>query len=172
MLMTAERSVLIVVDMHDLQAFLRNTEILMRAAARLDVPVVITEQYPKGLGPTLPRIAGLAPADAVVEKITFSAAGSDAFTGRLAALGRDEPVICGIEAHVCVLQTALDLHRRGACTRLVGDATTARQPASAGAARDRASRHGVEVVTTEMVVFEWLRRAGTPVFREVSALIR
>ena len=180
MLLSADRSVLVVIDvqerlapaMHDLQRFLRNTEILMRAAARLDVPMIVTEQYPKGLGPTTGAIAALTPADAVVEKISFSAAGSDGFDRRLAALGREAPVICGIEAHVCVLQTALRLNDDGLRTFLVRDATTSRQPDSAQAACERAARNGIELVTTEMVVFEWMRRAGTPEFRELSALIK
>lgn len=180
MLLDAERSVLVVIDvqerlapaMHDLSEFLRNTEILMRAAARLEVPMIVTEQYPKGLGRTVETIAALAPAEAVVEKISFSAAGSDGFDRRLDALGRDEAVICGIEAHVCVLQTALRLQERGLQTRLVRDAATSRRPESAQAAYERSARHGIELVTTEMVVFEWMRQAGTPVFRELSALIK
>ncbi len=180
MLLSAERSVLIVIDvqerlapaMHGLQAFLRNTEILMRAAARLAVPVIITEQYPKGLGRTVESISALAAPDAVVEKITFSAVDSDDFRQRLDVADRPEPVICGIEAHVCVLQTALGLRDRGRRVWLVRDATASRRPDSVAAAMERAARFGMQPVTTEMVVFEWLRQAGTPEFRELSALIK
>ena len=180
MLLTADQSVLIVIDvqerlapaMHGLSDCLRNTEILMRAAARLGVPVIVTEQYPKGLGRTVESLAALAAPESVVEKITFSATGSDDFDQRLDALGRPEPVICGIEAHVCVLQTALRLRDRGQRAWLVRDATTSRRPESAAAALERAARAGVEPVTTEMVVFEWMRQAGTPEFRELSALIK
>ena len=180
MLIAAERSVLVVIDvqerlapaMHDSTPWMRNLSILMRSAARLDIPVIVTEQYPKGLGRTVADLSVLAPADAVVEKIDFSAARSDTFNQRLASLGRSDPIVCGIEAHVCVLQTALDLAERGASTWMVADATASRTPASAASAHARASRHGVEVVTAEMVVFEWLRRAGTPAFRELSRLIK
>ncbi|NNG05955.1 MAG: isochorismatase family protein [Inquilinus sp.] len=180
MLIEANRSVLVVIDVQErltpamdgLAPLKRNLTTLMRAAARLDVPMIVTEQYPKGLGRTVADLAALAPAEAVVEKIEFSAARNDAFNERLAALGRSDPIICGIEAHVCVLQTTLDLAERGLITWLVGDATASRVPASAAAAHARAGRHGVELVTTEMVLFEWLRRAGTPLFRELSALIR
>ena len=180
MLLDADRSVLIVVDvqerlfpaMHEGSRFLRNTEILMQAAARLGVPMIVTEQYPQGIGRTIAPVATLAPPDSVVEKITFSATGSDAFERRLAELGRDEPVMCGIEAHVCVLQTALGLRERGSKTWIVRDATTSRRPESALAAHDRAAEADIRLVTTEMVVFEWLRRAGTPVFRELLALIK
>ncbi len=180
MLLDADHSVLIVVDvqerlfpvMHEGTRFLRNTEILMQAAARLGVPMIVTEQYPQGIGRTIEPVAALAPAGSVVEKITFSATGSDAFERRLAELDRDEPVICGIEAHVCVLQTALGLSGRGSKTWMVRDATTSRRPESARAAHERAAEAGIRLVTTEMVVFEWLRRAGTPQFRELLALIR
>jgi len=180
MLISADSSVLVVIDvqerlapaMEGLPEFLRNTEILMRAAARLDVPMIVTEQYPKGLGRTVEALAALAPPEAVVEKISFSATGSDGFDRRFSEIGRDEPVICGIEAHVCVLQTALELQSRGLKTRLVRDAATSRRPDSAAAAYDRAAGNGVELVTTEMVVFEWMRRAGTPAFRDLSALIK
>ena len=121
MLLDAEASFLLVIDvqkrlapaMDRLSETLRNIEILMRAAARLAVPMVLTEQYPKGLGHTVDAISELATSDAVVEKISFSALGSDAFGRRLAEFGRRDPVICGIEAHVCVLQSALDLQKKG-----------------------------------------------------------
>ena len=180
MLLDADRSVLIVVDvqerlfpaMHEGSRFLRNTEILMQAAACLDVPMIVTEQYPQGIGRTIEPVAALAPPGSIVEKITFSATGSDAFQRRLAELGRDEPVICGIEAHVCVLQTALSLADGGSKSWMVSDATTSRRPESALAAHERASAAGIRLVTTEMVVFEWLRQAGTPMFRELLALIK
>ena len=180
MLMEAERSVLVVIDvqgrlapaMQDPAPLLRNLAILMQAASTLEIPVVVTEQYPRGLGSTLPDLAALAPADAIVEKIEFSAARNDAFNRRLATLGRSDPIVCGIEAHVCVLQTALDLNERGMNTWLVTDATASRSPANAAAAHARAGRQGVGLVTTEMAVFEWLRRADTPLFRKLSALIK
>ncbi len=180
MLLDAERSVLVVIDfqerlapaIHDIDAVVSNARILMKAADRLGVPMLVTEQYPKGLGHTVAPIAELAPADSVVEKIEFSAAGNATFDRRLAALGRPHAVICGIEAHVCVLQTALLLADRGLTTFLVRDACSSRRPASIAAAFERAERHGIEPVTTEMTVFEWLRRADSPEFRDLSKLVR
>lgn len=180
MVLDAKRSVLIVVDMqerlapamHGLEPVLRNAGILMQAAARLAVPVVVTEQYPQGLGRTVEPVAGLAPPGSVVEKVEFSAALNDAFNRRLAELDRPVAVVCGIEAHVCVLQTALDLAGRGVTTAVVRDACTSRVPLSAETAYARAARHGIEIVTTEMVVFEWLRRADSPLFRELSRMIK
>lgn len=180
MVLEAGRSVLIVVDMqerlapamHGLEPVLHNAGVLMQAAARLGVPVVVTEQYPKGLGHTVAPLAALTPPGAVVEKAEFSAALNDAFNRRLAGLGRPDAVICGIEAHVCVLQTALDLAGRGIPTTVVRDAATSRTMLSAETAFARAARHGVEIATTEMVVFEWLRRADSPAFRELSRLIK
>ena len=180
MMLRAERSVLVVVDVQDrlapaMQArdsALHNIHVLMRAAARLDVPLIVTEHYPKGIGPTLSSVAALAPGEAIVEKITFAASGSEAFNRRLAETGRSEPVICGFEAHVCVLQTALGLKMRGFKTWLAADATSSRRAANAEAAIERCARNGVETVTTEMVVFEWLRRADCPHFRDLIALVK
>ncbi len=99
-------------------------------------------------------MASLAPVGAVIEKIEFSAVGNADFNRRLADFDRSEMVICGIEAHVCVLRTALDFAARGVDSYLVRDAATSRRPESAAAAFDRAARNGVELVTTEMVDFE------------------
>ncbi len=113
-------------------------------------------------------MASLAPVGAVIEKIEFSAVGNADFNRRLADFDRSEMVICGIEAQVCVLRTALDFAARGVDRSLGRDAATSRRPESA-AAFDRAARNGVELVTTEMVDFEWMRRANTPAFRQLSS---
>lgn len=180
MLLAADRSVLVVIDVqerlapaiHAADRVVRNIGILLQAAQALGVPTLATEQYPKGLGATLPAVAERLPAGCIVEKLCFSCAEEPHFLERLAALGRDQIVLTGMEAHVCVLQTAFGLRARGHACHLVADATSSRQPDSAelGIARMRAN--GVEVVTTEMVVFEWLHRAGTPAFKEVSRLIK
>ncbi len=180
MLLDADRSALVVIDLqerlvpaiHGIDAVLANAAVLMGAAARLGVPILITEQYPKGLGHTVAPIMALARPESVVEKVEFSAAGNDGFNRRLAALGRPDVVLCGIEAHVCVLQTALELAERGVQTTLVADAVSSRRPESAATALARATRYDIEVVTAEMVVFEWLRRADSPAFRELSRLVK
>ncbi len=176
----AENSVLIVVDVqerlapaiHEHETVVANTRILQQAADRLDVPVLVSEQYPRGLGPTIQPVASLAAADQVIEKIEFSAAANTTFANRLADLQRGTAVVCGMEAHVCVLQTVMDLAAGGTDVALVRDACGSRDPANAEAAFARAARDGVAIATTEMVVFEWLHRAGSPEFRELSRLIK
>lgn len=180
MLIDRRRSLLLLVDMQArlLPAMaapdrvLANCAILVKAAARLGVPVLASEQYPKGLGPTVPELAALLPADAIQEKLAFSCAADPALSARIEATGRDQVVLCGIEAHVCVLQTALGLKSSGRIPIVVADATGSRQAASEDVARERLLANGVELVTTEMAVFEWLERAGSDDFREVSKLIR
>lgn len=184
MLISAQRSLLLIVDvqqklapaMASLDRLLANLTILLRAAHPLGVPVLASEQYPRGLGPTLPEVAALlAPPDGapeVFEKSHFSCAAEPGVAERLALTGRDQIVIAGIEAHVCVLQTALELRAAAWSVFVVADACSSRAPASAEQAMDRMRQHGVTVVNTEMVLFEWLHRAGTPAFKTLSSLVR
>ena len=183
-LLQRERSALAVIDLQerlmpaiaDGDAVTRAAGILVDAARHLDVPVIATEQYPKGLGPTVGEIAGRLPNDApVVGKLTFSAARNRDFTGhveRLAAAGRDQIVVCGVESHVCVMQTVADLGAQGRAVHLVADACGSRQAGSKDAALARIRAMDISCVTTEMVLFEWLEAAGTPVFKTVSALVK
>ena len=141
---------------------------LAEAATLLDVPVRATEQNPAGLGPTVPPLSGYP--QAVLAKTSFSAAGDPGFTALLPAGG--DVVVAGVEAHVCVLQTVLDLLAAGRRVVWAADATGSRDPADREVAIDRARRHGAEIVTSEMVLFEWLRDARNPRFREVHKLIK
>lgn len=179
-LLDRARSVLVVVDVQEklmphihaaapLQARL---ELLLDAAVRLGVPVIVTEQYPQGLGPTVPAIRAALPAGDPVVKTDFSCAPVPAFRERLAAVGRSQVVLAGIEAHVCVAQTALELAGGGAAVWVVADAVGSRRPLDRDTAIERFRAAGVGVVTAESVVFEWLRRAGTPEFKALSPRIR
>ena len=177
MLLAAEGAVLLLIDLqerlvpviHDGETMVARAVRLAEAAQLLDVPVCATEQYPAGLGPT---VAALAPyPQAVLAKTTFSAAGDPGFAGLLPARS-GEIVVAGVEAHVCVLQTVLDLLAAGRRVAWAADATGSRDPADRTAAIDRARQHGAEIVTSEMVLFEWLRDARHPRFREVHKLLR
>jgi nicotinamidase-related amidase len=180
MLMSAAESCLLVVDMQARlvpsmatpQTVVDNARILIEAAKRLDVPLLVSEQYPRGLGPTVPEIAALVPADRTLQKMHFSCIGDAGFAGRFREIGRRQAVVAGVEAHVCVLQTAEDLLAAGVETFVVADATSSRTEDSHAAAMDRLRGAGARIVTTEMVVFEWLAKAGTPEFKELSALIK
>ncbi len=145
-----------------------NARRLVDAARLLGAPVLFTEQNPEGLGPT---VAELAPDPSiVVRKMTFDACHSPEFV--LRAPADRAMVIAGCEAHVCVLQTALGLIGRGRRVFVVRDAIGSRRAESKEAAIARMAHHRVEIVTAEMVVFEWLGTAEHPRFKEAAALIR
>ena len=149
-------------------AALANARRLIAAAAILDVPTLFTEQNAKGLGATVPELAPN-PSN-VVHKMTFDAIRAP---GVLERLGGDRTIVmAGCEAHVCVLQTALGLIEKGRRTFVVGDAVGSRCAENKEAAIRRLERHGVEIVTTEMVLFEWLGTAEHPRFRDIVALIK
>lgn len=180
MLTAAADCCLIVVDIQERllpamsapERVVANGRILAAAAKALEVPIIASVQHPKGLGPTVPAVAEALPAGAVMEKIHFSCLRDEAMRRRIAGLNRRQAVVVGIEAHVCVLQTADDLLAAGYHVFVVADATASRTEASHATAMARLARAGADVVTTEMVVFEWLERAGTPVFKTLSALIK
>jgi nicotinamidase-related amidase len=180
MMMNAQTSTLLIVDvqenlgpvMADPRSVYRGCSLLLRAAARRDIPVIVSEQYPKGLGPTMGELLELAPAGAVVGKIHFSCAAEPAIMDRLTALNRRQVVVAGIEAHVCVLQTVLGLQEAGYEVFVVADACSSRQPANHQAAMERLRQAGAGIVTVEMVVFEWLHRAETPEFKDLLRLIK
>ena len=154
-------------------AVLRNALILAQAAQSLSVPTLATEQYPVGLGHTAPEIAALCSES--LEKTTFGACGTPAFLEalqRLAPGGAPTLLISGCEAHVCVLQTALQLHAQGFDVRVVVDAVGSRSAISKHTALERMRAAGIGLVTTEMVLFEWLRDAKHPQFRALSKLIK
>ncbi len=180
MLMSATRSALLVVDIQQRllpsmaapQAVVNNTAVLIRAAQRLGVPILVSEQYPRGLGHTVPDLAQVVAPDEVLVKMHFSCIGDAGFALRFRDLARPQAVVAGIEAHVCVLQTVEDLLAQGTDTFVVEDATSSRAEKNHAAAMARLRGAGARIVTTEMVVFEWLAKAGTPEFKELSALIK
>ncbi len=150
-------------------AAVANARRLIDAAALHDIPVVFTEQNARGLGPT---VAELAPdPSAVAHKMTFDACRTPGFLEERLPADRTL-VVAGCEAHVCVLQTVLGLLERGRRVFLVRDAVGARRAESKETAIRRMERHGAEVVTTEMVVFEWLEAVEHPRFRQTLALIK
>jgi nicotinamidase-related amidase len=180
MILDASRSLLLVVDIQErlLPAMAEGQRVvaaaakLMRAAARLGVPVLVSEQYPKGIGATVPELAALAPIGSVHGKMTFSCVDTPSLADAVAASGRTHLVLCGIEAHVCVLQTALGFAARGLDVAVAWDATSSRRDSDRVLAADRLRQAGVVLASTEMVLFEWLGRAGTPEFKDVLALIK
>ncbi len=152
---------------------LRNLGILLETARLLQIPVLATEQYPRGLGPSEPEVASRLPAGApVLEKTSFSCCGAEGFTACLDATARPQIVLGGMEAHVCVLQTAFDLRDRGFQVFVVEDAVCSRDPRNHANALARLRQGSIDVPSTESVLFEWLGNARHPQFKAVSALLK
>ena len=177
-----ERSALLIIDMQTRlsaampiearERVLRNTGILIEAARALAIPVVHTEQYPRGLGPTEPELARRLSEVQRLEKTAFSCCNAAGFDAMICTDTRTQWILCGMEAHICVLQTAIDLHARGLEVFLVEDAVCSRTEANHRNALTRLQQAGIVVSNTESVLFEWLRDATDPQFKALSALIR
>jgi nicotinamidase-related amidase len=178
MLLERVKSLLLLVDMQErLVPFMAgaaevtaNCGILLRAAQELGVPVLASEQYPKGLGRTIPALVDLVPHR--LEKLEFSAYANKAIKDELTRAGQPQIVLAGVEAHVCVLQTALELVAAGYQVFVAADAVASRRPESREAALHRLRHAGAVVITVEMALFEWLRSAEAAEFRALSKLIR
>lgn len=194
MLIHPERSTLLIIDVQArLQpainhgdAVVENCRWLLAVAQKVGIPAICTEQYPRGLGATLPVLRTMLPDSAMVEKIHFSALGEcmGSCAGELAKGGqaiddntclfgapggeRRQFVVVGTEAHVCVQQTVLDLLAAGRQVFVVEEAVGSRRASDKDLALARMRAHGADIVSREMVAFEWLQRAGTELFREVS----
>jgi len=187
-LMDASRASLVIIDVQeklypacqDPDQTVENCCFLVKCANRLNVPVIVTEQYPKGLGHTAPAILDLmmkasdtADGGNVVSKVSFSSVPADGFMEKIEETpGRDQIVIAGMETHVCVLQTVMELIDRGREVYVVADAVTSRSMHDKIFGLERMRDAGAKIVTRESVMFEWLRVAGTPEFKELSALIK
>lgn len=153
---------------HEGEAAICNAAKLLEISKLLNVPRLFTEQYPKGLGATVPELP--VDGDPVIAKVSFDACRAAGVLQNIPA--EAEVVVAGCEAHVCVLQSVLGLIAASRKTFVVQDAIGSRKFSDKEAALARMERHGAEIVTTEMVAFEWLQTAENPRFRAVSALIK
>jgi hypothetical protein len=163
--------------MHLAQELGRSLSILLQGFTVLGVPLVVTQQYTKGLGPTIPELralleAGGAGREGPVEKISFGCCEEPAFVARLEALGRRQVILAGIESHVCVLQTALGLLERGFHPVVVADCVSSRAPGDREIALRRMEAEGVLLTTRESVLFELTGAAGTETFKAISRLVK
>ena len=178
--LTVDKTVLLLIDfqerlfpvMHEKEKLLNNVLKLIKGAMTLEIPVIITEQYPKGLGPTLPEIKHLLPDVKPVEKVCFACSDEPAFAAALDAVKRKQVLIAGIEAHICVYQTAAALARSFYQVEVVGDCVASRDPENRMAALFKLGSGGVGITTTEMALFELLKVAKGDKFKAISAIIK
>lgn len=182
-LCSAEHSVLMVVDIQGkLTAIMpdkvvnrlrRHVSMLLDTASVLHIPVIATEQYPKGLGNLEEAIRShLPPGSSLFEKTCFSCADADGLLERLTDSGRRQVVLAGIEAHICVLQTAIDLNCNGYDVYVVADAVCSRNRENYENSLQRLRHAGITVTDTESVLFEWVRDSRHEQFKAVSAMVR
>ncbi len=182
MLLDARRSLFLLVDPQErllsalpgarAEALAQRWRLLLKAAELLDIPTIVTRQYPKGLGVLPGTLAQALPAAVVCrDKTTFSCLADPAIAGLFEG-ERDQVVVAGIETHVCVLQTAFDLLDRGITPFVVADACGSRHRESHDLATTRFAHSGVPLVTAESAVFEWLRDAAHPRFRDLAPFIK
>ena len=151
---------------------LSRVDLLLTAASLMEVPLLLTEQYPKGLGSTIEQIRKVLPDVQPLEKIDFSCVPAEGFREKLSSFDRDQILLAGIETHVCVAQTALDLASQGESVFVVADATSSRRSLDAQIALQRLNQSGLTLVTAEAVIFEWLRRAGTEEFKALQPKLK
>ncbi len=154
-----------------LERLVRNTTLLIRAATRLGLPIVCSEQYPRGLGATLTKIKELL-TQPPLEKLEFSAGNNEAIARAVLATRRRQAILAGMESHVCVFQTARDLAKAGFATFVVDDAVLSRTESNRELGLRLSERAGAVRTGTETVVFDLLGQAGTPEFKEISPLLR
>lgn len=171
-MLSRERTALVVIDVQQgfsayetFDQVARACGRLLAAARILQIPRIVTEQYPKGLGPTVQAV-GLED-EQPIEKTVFSAVRAEGFDLQ----GRDQAIVCGIEAHVCVSQTVLDLLEAGVRVHVPADAVGSRHPIDYERGLMRLERAGASVSTVETVLFELLERAGTPEFKAIQKLV-
>lgn len=176
MLLSAKESLLLIVDaqekllpvIHHYDQVSARIRWLAEVALQLEVPLLITEQYPKGLGYSLPNLKEVVEAAEVIEKTHFSAMKEEGFAGVLEQYGKRQIVVIGMEAHVCVLQTALDIKAQGYDVFLATDCIGSRRPADKDAGIERMRDNGVNIITSEMAALEWVEKSATETFRHIS----
>lgn len=178
--LNTDNTVLLVIDlqerlfpvMHEKEKLLRNVIKLVQGAKVLEIPIILTEQYPKGLDPTIPEIKTLIPNIKPVEKVCFNCCDENTFNKALEALKRNQVLIAGIEAHICVYQTAMALARAGYEVQVVGDGVSSRDPENKLAALSRMSAAGISQTTMEMALFELLKAAKGDKFKQISNIVK
>ena len=151
---------------------IRNVQVLITFAKDMGIPILVTEQYPKGLGGTIPEIKETLEEILPIEKMAFSCCNVDVFNERLTHLGRKQILLCGMEAHVCVLQTTADLLERGYDVHVVADAICSRRKLDWDLGLRWMEKKGAMILSTEIIAFQLLKEAGTDEFKRLSRFLR
>ncbi len=180
MLIERDNCLLLIVDIQtafikaidNINKVISNNIILLKTAEKLNLPIVISEQYPKGLGNTVDDLIPYAKSAKILEKIYFNCSKDKNIAAYIKNLQKKQIIISGIEAHICVLQSALGFKQSGFDVFVVADACASRDDKNAELAYARLRQAGVNIVSTEMVVFELLEIAGNDEFRQISKLIK
>jgi len=178
----AEQCALIVVDIQDKllppiwekERLVRNAQLLIRLAGILKIPALVTTQYNKGLGPTVPEISSLLPETTSIDKLMFSCFGSDVFCSLLKRQPgqRTTVLLCGMETHICVMQTALGALREGYLVHVASDAVSSRTELNWRIGLERMRAAGAILSSTEMMIYELLRSSGAPAFKELLPYLK
>ena len=175
-----EDTVLVVIDvqgklahlMHEKEELFKNVRVIIQGAQILEVPILLTEQYPQGLGPTIPEIAELLGETEPIEKTAFSCCGEKTFNEAFANLGRRQALLVGIETHVCVWQTVYDLLESEYEVHVAADAVSSRNPVNKDIGLQRMRGAGAKITCVESALFELMRVAEGPQFKAVSKLLK
>lgn len=154
------------------EALEARTGILLKGLRTLEVPMLFTQQYTKGIGMTISSLFEAAGEEKYFDKITFSCMDDEAIKNAVEASGKKNVIVCGIESHICVLQTCMDLKEAGYTPILVVDCMSSRKESDKEIAILRAQQEGILLTTTEAILFELTRKAGNPTFKEISRLIK
>lgn len=181
-MVTIDNTCLVVVDiqekllkvMQNPEQVVSNAAVLVKIAQALNIPVLWCQQVPKVLGPTVHDLWGLLTAAGIepMDKTTFSCCGNEAFMARIDELQSQTAIVCGIESHVCVFQTAMDLIQHGLYVNVVADAVSSRTNENKQIGLHRMAKEGAVITSTEMLMFELLRDSKHPKFRELAKLIK
>lgn len=178
-ILNRKKSALLIIDIQEKiinvmrkhNKLLENTLKLIKGAKILGLPIYFTEQYPKGLGKTVHQIQNELE-DNSIQKLTFSCSGAEGLFENLKADKIDQVIVCGVESHVCVQQTVLDLLSEGFQVNVPVNAISSRYKIDYSTAISRMEKHGAEITTVESILFELLQICGTPEFKEISLLIK
>lgn len=180
MFVDASRSLLLFIDLqaklapavHQAEACISRCHLLLTAARRLNIPVLATEHCSAKVGPTVPRLRSQLLPSEIIEKSHFNGASEESLGTSLSIHDRQMIVVAGMEAHVCVLQTVLGLKANGYEPVVAADAIASRHAAARKLAIRRMRHHGADIVNTEMVIFEWLKVADHPAFKDILPMIK